>query len=154
VVLGCSWTLLTALSISYLALPASATLSDATPFLGLGVVVSALFWFACGAANGTCLRPVANLLHVGVPVIWIAWAASLQGVSLSWNQGLMVASCLAMGAALADLGAFASSPLRETHPGQEKRPAPVRSPWSAYDSGRFPAPVLSAADSGGFRMPS
>lgn len=153
VALGSIWTFYSVFHITEMVVGTSELWSLATP-LGLGVLLSASYWWACGVVDVPSLRSTANALHLSVPLLWAAWVISMHQAVLTPNQAGLLAFNMALGAALADLGSFGELQVarrRAMFLGQTE--SYTFRPLSAYESGRFSSPQLSACDSGGFPRP-
>ena len=152
VAFGCLWTFGSVLQITDMAVAAPDLLTLAAP-LAVGLTLSAAYWRACALADANCLRSTANFLHIAVSVLWVSWMVSLHQTSLTPNQAVLIVFNMALGAALADMGSFGDSQTARRRASASLDDTYTMRPLTAYDSGRFAAPQLSACDSGSFPRP-
>ncbi len=146
IVAGSLWTLASFTYLSYLHFPASDIPIAAVALTGL-LGLSSLLGLAAGLGRSSAVRHMSTTLGLSVPLVWLVWLASLSHTLLTVEQWAAFAGCAFLGAALSDQGVAMELGVL---------PAPSLNVESqvltAFDSGRFVAPQLSAADSGSFRM--
>lgn len=158
ITLGCIWTLYFTLSV---ATPGTLSLLS-VGLLGAGIMLSGLLWLGCGLNGGRYLVGLANLTHLSVAGLWLAWVSSEQHLAFTAIHGVFVALSLSLGITLANLGAVPAqievslqSPKTDELNLTKGFDAATFSsaPLAAYESGGFRAIPRPAYESGGFRIP-
>lgn len=152
IVAGGVWTLSSFIYLSYLHFPAGDIPAAAVALAGL-LGLGGLLGVAAGLGQSNAVRHMSTTLGLSVPLVWLVWLASLSHTLLTVEAWAAFAGCAFLGAALSDQGVAMELGVVPS-PQLSTEPAPLTlGELTAFDSGRFIAPQLSAADSGSFRMP-
>lgn len=148
IILGCVWTIYTAFSIS----APQVTGPTATGLLTLGIILSGLLWLSCGLSGGRSLIITANITQIGISCIWLTWVKATSAIGALAPYDSLIILSLSVGVILANMGASSielePSPLSDITPATHYS---LETTSSAYESGGFHNPILSACESGGFR---
>lgn len=149
---GSLWTLASFTYLSYLHFPAADIPVAVVALTGL-LGLSSLLALAAGLGRSGAVRHMSTTLGLSVPLVWLVWLASLSHTLLTMEEWAAFAGCAFLGAALSDQGLAMELGVVTSAPSAVESSARALGELTAFDSGRFVAPQLSAADSGSFRMP-